>query len=211
MSAMTAQCFLRVASLSDSRNGGRGGLSLRDGRQVLRSGEWTIRAGTSRSVATATALPLEPPHVRHVAPFSSRENTLHQRVCISRRHLQRHSEQLIHLPTKCTAGMSIPRLSHRMLRDRVVVSSLLFVSRLAIVVRTHSGLTEDSQNLGGYWCRPRSPKVTALKGNFMTRTNSHRAVRLASAAAICLTLAFGTDGVAIAGQRSSHDHSSVGH
>jgi hypothetical protein len=42
----------------------------------------------------------------------------------------------------------------------------------------------------------------------MTRTNSHRTVRLASAAAICLTLAFGTAGVAMAGQRSSHDHSS---
>jgi hypothetical protein len=46
----------------------------------------------------------------------------------------------------------------------------------------------------------------------MSKRNSHRTVRLASAAAICLTLAFGTAGVAMAGQRPhSHDRSSFGH
>lgn len=46
----------------------------------------------------------------------------------------------------------------------------------------------------------------------MSMKNSHRTVRVASAVAICLTLAFGTAGVAIAGQRShSHGHSSFGH
>jgi hypothetical protein len=44
----------------------------------------------------------------------------------------------------------------------------------------------------------------------MSRKISHHSVRLASAAAICLTIAFGTAGVATAGQRSSHDHSSSG-
>jgi hypothetical protein len=53
----------------------------------------------------------------------------------------------------------------------------------------------------------------------MSKKTSLRTVRVASAAAICLTLALGTAGVAVAGQRSHsqgssnfgrHDHSSVG-
>ncbi len=81
-----------------------------------------------------------------------------------------------------------------------------------IVVITHSGLTGESQNLGEYLGCPRSPKVTALKGKSMSKKNSCRIVRVASAAAICLTLALGTAGVALAGQRShSRDHSSIGH
>ena len=45
----------------------------------------------------------------------------------------------------------------------------------------------------------------------MSMKLSHRTLRIASAAAICTTLAFGTAGIAMAGQRShSHDHSSIG-
>jgi hypothetical protein len=46
----------------------------------------------------------------------------------------------------------------------------------------------------------------------MSMKISHRTVRVASAAALCLGLAFGTAGVAMAGQHSySHGHSSFGH
>ena len=45
----------------------------------------------------------------------------------------------------------------------------------------------------------------------MSMKLSHRTLRITSAAAICTTLAFGTAGIAMAGQRShSHNHSSTG-
>jgi len=58
-----------------------------------------------------------------------------------------------------------------------------------------------------------------VEGDSMSKKNSLRTVRVASAAAICLTLALGTAGVAMAGQRSHsqgsssvgrHDHSNFG-
>jgi ribosomal protein S11 len=78
-----------------------------------------------------------------------------------------------------------------------------------------SSRTEASQGIHKIvvdtWSIRAHPKWPRSRGKSMSRKTSSRIVRVASAATICLTLALGTAGVALAGQRShSHGQSSFG-
>src|SRR5580692_6631662 len=73
----------------------------------------------------------------------------------------------------------------------------------------HSGLTEFSQIDAQYLRYPQPHSVDVLKGQIMFTTKSSRVIRVATSAVVCVALALGTAGVALAGQGShSRDHSS---